>query len=201
MNNQTTTTTNAMTLDEAIKTRRSIGRVAQTEVSRKLIEEIIEAAGWAPSHFNTQPWRFIVMTGEGRNLLGEGYFQVANAQNPLPEGDELADRKVKEYQKAKRSPVVIAAICSPSDDPRALPQEELAASHAAVQNMLLAAHAKGLGAIWRSGGMMYHKAMKEHFQLSEKEQLIGMIYIGYSEMPDKTSSRKPIEEVTSWIEA
>jgi len=194
-------TTGGMTLDEAIKTRRSIGRVAQTTVPRHLIEEIIEAACWAPSHYNTQPWRFIVMTGEGRSLLGKGYANVAAAMNPELSGEQLEERQAKEHMKAKRAPVIITAICSPSDDPRASFKEELAAAHAAVQNMLLAAHARGLGAIWRSGEPMYHDAMKETFQLTADEQLIALVYIGYSDMPDKTSTRKTIQEVTSWVEA
>ena len=189
-----------MTLDEAIKSRRSIGRVLQTAVPRHLIEEIIEAACWAPSHYNTQPWRFIVMTGEGRSLLGKGYANVAAAMNPELSGEQLEERQAKEHMKAKRAPVIIAAVCSPSADPRASFKEELAAAHASVQNLLLAAHAKGLGAIWRSGEPMYHDAMKETFQLTDEEQLIALIYLGYSDMPDKTSTRKAIQEVTSWVD-
>ncbi|MFD2114384.1 nitroreductase [Paenibacillus yanchengensis] len=189
-----------LTVGEAIRTRRSIGRVKQEEVPREYIENMIEAATWAPCHFNTQPWRFIAMTGDGRKLLGDGYGKVMMAENPQLLGEELAERLQKEEQKAMRAPVVIAAICSPSDDPRALIEEELAATHAAVQNMLLQAHELGLATIWRSGDATYHEAMRSHFQLTDRESIVGFIYVGYSDLPEKVSTRKPVEAVMSWAD-
>lgn len=181
-----------------LRERRTIGRVKRDEVvPRELIEQLLEAATWAPSHHNTQPWRFIVMTGEGRNLLGTGYANVYTANT----GDTNVENREKEAKKAFRAPVVIAAICSPSDDPRAVLQEELAATHAAVQNMLLAAHALGLGAIWRSGAPMYHATMHQHFKLRQDEQLVGFIYIGYPELTPQPPNRRKLEEVTQWIDA
>lgn len=182
---------------KALKERRTVGRVKKAELPKDVIAQLIEAANWAPSHYNTQPWKFIVMTGEGRNLLGEGYAKVYTANT----GDTDAENLEKEAKKAFRAPVVIAAICSPSEDPRATIAEELAAAHAAVQNMLLAAHALGLGAIWRSGAPMYHQAMHDHFQLRDNEQLVGFIYVGYPELVPAAPSRRNVDEVATWVEA
>lgn len=179
----------------ALRERRTIGRVKSDEVPKEQIEQLLEAATWAPSHHNTQPWRFIVMTGAGRSLLGEGYANVYSATT----GDTDAEKREKEAKKAFRSPVVIAAICSPSDDPRAVIEEEVAAAHAAVQNLLLAAHAIGLGAIWRSGAPMYHEAMHQHFKLRQDEQLVGLIYIGYPDLTPNAPSRRSAQEVTEWV--
>lgn len=186
---------------EAIKSRRSIGRVKKDPVPREAIEKLLDAAVWAPSHYNTQPWKFIVMTGEGRSKLGDGYAAVAAAQLPELSGEQLEDRLAKERTKAFRSPVVIAAVCSPSDDPRAVLAEEIAAAHCAVQNLLLAAHEGGLGAVWRSGDPMYHPAMKEAFGLSEAEQLVGLVFIGYPDMTPPTVQRTPAAEKTVWLES
>ena len=60
-----------MELKEAIRNRRSIGKVKQDSVDKALIEEILEAGTWAPNHCHTEPWRFWVMTGEGRGLRSE----------------------------------------------------------------------------------------------------------------------------------
>lgn len=177
--------------------RRTVGRVKKDEVPKNVLEQLIETASWAPSHYNTQPWKFVVMTGEGRKLLGEGYAKVYSATT----GDTDAEKLEKEAKKAFRAPAVIAVVCSPSDDPRAIIEEELAATHAAVQNMLLAAHALGLGAIWRSGVPMYHKAMHEHFQLRDDEQLVGLVYIGYPELVPAPPSRRSIDDVAVWVEA
>lgn len=189
-----------MNIEEAIRTRRTIGRVKKDPVERELLEKIIEAATWAPSHHNTQPWKFIVMTGDGRAKLGEGYARVALASLETGIGNALEDRLAKERAKAYRSPVVIAAVCSPSEDPRATLVEEVAATHAAVQNLLLAAHANGLGAIWRSGDPMYHPLMKDSFGLDAEEQLVGLIYLGYPDMTPPDVKRTPAADKTVWLE-
>lgn len=188
--------TSAEQLLGALRERRTIGRVKGEEVPRELIEQLLEAATWAPSHHNTQPWKFVVMTGEGRRLLGEGYANVYSATT----GDQDVEKREKEVKKAFRAPVVIAAICSPSDDPRAVLAEEVAATHAAVQNVLLAAHALGLGAIWRSGAPLYHEAMHQQFKLREDEQLVGFIYVGYPDITPNAPSRRSVQEVTEWVD-
>ncbi|MGR7946446.1 nitroreductase family protein [Paenibacillus sp. M.A.Huq-81] len=185
---------------DAIQSRRTIGRVKPDPVAREIVEELLSAASWAPSHHNTQPWRFIVMTGDGRGRLGEGYARVAAAQSPELEGHELEEKLKKERTKAYRSPVVIAAICSPSDDPRAVYAEELAAAQAAVQNALLAAHAYGLGAIWRSGAPMYDKLMKESLGLQGEEEIVAFIYLGYPDMTAPEPKRTPVQDKLIWLE-
>lgn len=189
-----------MNVEEAIKTRRSIGRVKQDPVDRAIIERLLEAASWAPSHHNTQPWTFIVMTGAGRAKLGEGYARIAAAALPELSGQPLEDRLAKERGKANRAPVVIAAVCSPSSDPRAVLSEEFAAAHAAVQNLLLAAHANGLGAIWRTGDPIVHPLMKEAFELADEQQIVGLVYIGYPDMTAPAVLRAPIAQKTVWLE-
>jgi len=181
---------------EAIHSRRTIGRVKQDNVPKEIIEKLIDAATWAPSHHNTQPWRFVIMTGEGRAKLGQGYAEVFTAVT----GETDEEKRSKEVKKAFRSPVVIAAICSPSDDARAVIEEELAAAQAAVQNLLLAAHAYGLGAIWRSGAPMYHEAMHKQFELREDEAIVAFIYLGYADMVPPQASRRSVDEVSQWLE-
>ncbi|MBW7457383.1 nitroreductase family protein, partial [Paenibacillus sepulcri] len=62
-----------MDIIEAIHTRRSIGRVKEDPIAKEQIETILEAGIWAPNHRLTQPWRFFVMSGDGRNRLGDAY--------------------------------------------------------------------------------------------------------------------------------
>jgi len=189
-----------MLLKDAIRTRRSIGKVKADPVDKALIEELIEAATWAPNHHGTEPWKFIVMTGEGRRTLGDAYARIAQqGLNGLEDGERDA-RLDKERSKAFRAPVVIAAVCSPSDNPRAAAIEELAAAHAAVQNLLLAAHAVGLGTVWRSGDPMYHPLMHEAFGLGEKESLVGLVYVGYPDMEQPAGKRQPAAAKTVWLE-
>ncbi|MBD2847021.1 nitroreductase [Paenibacillus sp. IB182496] len=188
-----------MELIEAIRTRRSIGRVKPDPVPCSLIEDILEAAVWAPDHFHAEPWRFFVMEGEGRSVLGEAYAQIALQQQPdLPEGEQAAVRE-KHHAKAQRAPVVIAvgAVLPEEGDVRR--REELAATHAAVHNLLLAAHSKGLGAIWRSGEPMYDVRMKQAFGLAAKDEIVALVYLGYPAFEPKTPPRAPAADKTVWL--
>jgi len=186
--------------EEVLTGRRSIGKVKEDPVPKELIEKLIEAATWAPNHFRTEPWRFIVMTGDGRNVLGSAYTEINSAGWGEISEEERASRTEKEVAKAYRSPVVIVAVCSPSDDPRAELREELAATHAAVQNLLLAAHANGLGAVWRTGAPAYHPITKRTFGLAEAEQIVGLIFVGYPDMAQPNVPRTPGSEKTTWLE-
>ncbi len=189
-----------MDLKQAILERRSIGKVKSDPVDQALIEEILEAAIWAPNHAHTEPWRFWVMTGEGRKLLARGYAEVAMAESGTLTEEETAQIHANQEKKAFRAPVVIAVAVSPSAN-RVVPEiEEYAAAHAAVQNMLLTAHALGLGAIWRTGEPTYHAKMKETFGLQGKEDLVGFIYIGYPDMPSAPKAvRSPFAQKTVWV--
>jgi nitroreductase len=187
-------------LEEIIRGRRSIGKVKDEPVPKELVEKLIDLAVWAPNHFGTEPWKFIVMMGEGRRVLGQAYADItAESLTDLPD-EEVRQRLEKEIAKAFRAPVVIAAVCVPSDLPRVNLAEELAASHAAVQNLLLAAHVNGLGAVWRTGDPAYHPKMKQALGLEENEQVIGLIYIGYPDMQPPVGKRISGTAKTIWLE-
>ncbi|MDQ0902675.1 nitroreductase [Paenibacillus sp. V4I7] len=189
-----------MDINEAIRHRRSIGKVKQDPVDKSLIEEILEAGTWAPNHCHTEPWRFWVMTGEGRRLLGKGYGEVAFAEaDPTLSEEELSKLKSAQEKKAFRAPVVIAVAVTPSVKAIVPEIEEYAAAHAAVQNMLLTAHALGLGTIWRTGAPTYHPKMREAFSLVGKEELVGFIYIGYPDMEPPKAARVPFAQKTTWV--
>lgn len=189
-----------MNVKEAIRDRRSIGKVKQDPVAKPLIEEILEAGVWAPNHCHTEPWRFWVMTGEGRRLLGQGYAEVALSEaDPTLSEEEVSKLKSAQEKKAFRAPVVIAVAVTPSVKPIVPEIEEYAAVHAAVQNMLLTAHSLGLGTIWRTGAPTYHPKMREAFSLGGKEELVGFIYIGYPDMAPPKATRVPFAQKTVWV--
>ena len=191
-----------MNVEEAIRTRRSIGKVKPDPVPRELVERMLEAAVWAPNHHHTEPWKFIVMTGEGCRTLGGAYAAIAReaASGKALSDAELAELDHREHAKALRAPVVIAAVCSPSGNPRAVPAEELAAVHAAVHNMLLTAHALGLGAVWRTGDPAYHPAMRAAFGLPDTDSVVGFVYVGYPDMVAPPAKRIPAADKTTWLE-
>jgi nitroreductase len=189
---------NALDVMEAIRTRRTIGRVSERVPAKEVIDKILEAGNWAPSHYRTEPWRFIVLTGEGRDVLGNAYSDIALNTLNNPSSDEIRKAKKKGYQKARRAPVVIVMMMEPYQEDRVIWSEELSACSCAVQNMMLASHALGLGSIWRTGKPTYTDFMKKTFGVSNIGMVIGFLYIGYPAIEPKDVPRQPVEAKTEW---
>ncbi|WP_141432532.1 nitroreductase [Bacillus sp. 03113] len=189
-----------MDLFDAIKTRRSIGVVQQNPVPKELIEKILEAGTWAPNHHRTEPWRFFVLTGDGRKKLGETLASIKIKSLHDPDSEESQKVIDKEKNKPLRAPVVIVAAVQPTKNNKVFVQEEYAAVHAACQNILLAAHALGLGAVWRTGDVCYAPEVSSLFNLPEDGEVVGFIYLGYPNMKQLKGKRKPLDEVTTWID-
>lgn len=179
-----------------LRNRRSIGKMTAEIPDPHLIRHIIEAATWAPNHHLTEPWRFFVLQGDARTALGEVMAGIAAAR----ELDADAARQAAERAVTKplRAPYVIAVGVEPSTDPSIPPIEEIAAGSAAVQNMLLAAHALGLAAIWRSGWIAFEPEVREHFGISPRGTMLGFVYVGYAAMQPPFRQRRPVDAVTEW---
>jgi nitroreductase len=189
-----------MNLEEAIRERRSVGLVKSDEVEQALIEKLLQAAVYAPNHHLTKPWRFYVLRGKGREILGTAYAQIAgeSIEDPASEASQAALKK--HYDKAFRAPVIIVAVCEPTDSAKIDPREELAAVHAAVQNMLLQAHALGLGAVWRTGAPAYHAKMKKTFGLKAEHDIVGFIYVGHPVKTPVTKIPPDYLSKTVWLD-
>ncbi|BBN99204.1 nitroreductase [Sporolactobacillus terrae] len=188
---------------KAIRTRRSVRKVSDKEPSRELIEQILDAARRAPNHMNTEPWHFIVLTGEGRNKLGAVYGKENQKTLKHADQETLNAAYEKGIASAKRAPVIIVVTMEPSDNPRAVAIEDVAATACAVENLMLAAHELGLGSIWRTGGAAYTDEAKKVFGVSEKGRVMGFVYVGYPEegVVPKVPERKSVAEISEWIDA
>lgn len=188
-----------MDIIEGIKTRRSIPKVKDKEVPQELIEKILEAGTWAPNHYLTQPWRFFVLTKAGREPLSRVLVDIAEENTSHLDKEEA--RKILEKAKNKpyRAPVIIAVAAEVSEKDKVIRLEELGATYAAIENILLAAHGLGIGAYWRTGKACYHPKMKKLFGLKDKDELLAFIYMGYTDMEKKPVPRSAINEKTDWI--
>lgn len=185
---------------QAIRGRRSVGVMKPDAPPREWIEQILEAATWAPSHHRTEPWRFFVLTGEARKRLGEVIADIVRERLNDSEMDEAKAQLERERNKPLRAPVIIAVAVSPSDDPKVMELEELEAVACAVQNMMLAAHALGLGTIWRTGQIAYEPRLRTFFGLTGREKLLGFVYVGFPKGPLPEGKRIPVAEKTVWME-
>lgn len=189
-----------MEVIEAIKTRRSIGKLKDHMVPKNLIEKIIEAGTLAPNRYLTEPWRFFVITGEGRNSLSKVMCDIVISSGIDIESEEGKKKFEKERNKPFRAPVIIAVAAEVVENGKALRLEELGAVYAAIENMLLAAHGLGLAAYWKTGKACYDYKMKEFFSLNEKDEVLAFIYLGYGDMVKNTPHKKAIAELTKWID-
>lgn len=185
-----------MEIFEAIQNRHSQGHVRPDPVPRELIEKLLQAAVQAPNHYKVRPWRFVVLTGEGRHKLGN--VMAASQQMRHPEFPAEAFEKCRALP--LRAPVVIAVGVDKPSEPKVLEIENVAAAAAAVQNLLLAAHAMGLGAKWRTGEWARDTMVKQFLGFEADQHLIGFIYLGYPEILTEAPPRPSFDDRTVWIE-
>lgn len=137
-------------------------------------DAIYRAALRAADHGLMQPWRFLVVEGEGLDRLGDLFVQAALKDAPdTPEPDQQSLRA-----KPRRAPLILVAIAACRQNPKVPHVEQLISAGAAVQNMLNAAFAQGVGAFWRTGAMTYHPVVKEGLGVGELEQIVGFLYLG-----------------------
>lgn len=191
-----------MDLFEAIESRCSIGRVKPDAVPREYIEKILESAVHAPNHKLTEPWRFYVFTGNGRGKLSRMRAEIARrmAEAEGEEEEYISGRMSRERKKAFRAPVVIVVTSEGGRD-EIETLENYAACCAAVQNMQLAAHALGLGAMWRTGAPAYHEHAGEFFNLKKEDIIVAHLYMGFPDMPSRARKRTPAQQHTVWYES
>ncbi|HEX9015255.1 MAG TPA: nitroreductase [Chloroflexota bacterium] len=183
---------------EAIASRRSVGKVTQERPPREMIERILDAAVQAPNHRLSEPWRFFVLAGDARKELGEVMADVLRGGMDEPEGEGAIAQLTKEAEKPLRAPVVIVVASKRSDNPKVVPIEDVEATAAAVENMLLAAHALGLAAMWRTGDAAYHPLVKRLFDLTPEDHIAGFIYVGYPAVELGPRKRTPASDLAEW---
>lgn len=181
---------------EAIHTRRSVSKVKPDPVPRAVIEQLLAAAVQAPNHYNVRPWRFVVLTGRGRERLGEVMAEVFRRKFPQI-GPEALE---KERAKPLRAPLVIAVGADKPSEPRVVEIENICAAAAACENLLLAAHALGLAGYWRTGEAANEPAIKKFLGFDEDQPLIAFLYIGYPQEPPEAAPRPGFEDRTVWME-
>src|SRR5690606_24375646 len=186
--------------NELIHRRRSVFPQDYTgeRVNDAIVKQIIDNARWAPTHKLTEPWRFLVFTGDGIKAL-------ARFQGDLYKTVTEKDRTFKEanYQKLVTKPLLsshIIAILMMRDKRRSVPEiEEAGAVFCAIQNMYLTASAYGLGCYLSTGGITYFEEAKEFFGLQPEDRLIGFFHLGVPKRSYPPGKRRPVEEVSHWI--
>jgi nitroreductase len=183
---------------DVIKQRRSISQMTEEQPSREQIEQMLEAATYAPNHHVSEPWQFFVLTGAAREELGKVMAASLQARMEEPTSKKSQFQLLKESNKPLRAPVVIAvAVKSVADQAEFL--ERIEAAAAAVQNMLLAAQEMGLATIWRTGSAAYDPQVKRWFGLALEDHITAFIYVGFARFPRQERVPTHFSSKTTWL--
>jgi nitroreductase len=193
-----------MTVFETIKRRRSIGKMTARRPTQAQIERILEAATHAPNHHKVEPWKFFVLAGKAREELG-AIMQESLRESLAASTKQLSDEQVqailnKERSKPLRSPVLIVVVAEHPHDPKIVDIENVAATAAAIQNMLLTAEEMGLAAMWRTGNAAYDPHVKKWLGLSAEDHIVAIIYLGFAAIPHQERHPTPAQAKTTWLD-
>jgi len=152
--------------------------------TRDDIQDILRAAVSAPDHGAIRPWRFVIIQGENRAILGQIFANALKTRDP--EASEEAIQK--ELNRPLRAPTVIAILARVVNDRPNVPRiEQIVAAACAAQNMLAAANAKGFGGILLTGKNAHDPNVRAFFGLKPDDELVSFLYLGKpnGEQPSK----------------
>lgn len=185
-----------MNLLDSIQNRRSIKKFSSRPVTRAEIESLLDLAVLAPNHGMTQPWGFIVMGEEARRAYGEvlGARRTARIEDP----EMAATMMERSVRGMVETPAIIAVTMHLDDDPETL-EEDYAATFMAIQNILLAAVAEGLGTQIKTGAVMADTRLREALGVEEGRRIVALVFLGEPKEVPAAKARKPAAESTVWL--
>jgi nitroreductase len=189
-----------MDVFQAMKDRRSCRRFSHEPVGREAMDRILEAATWAPSPLNAQPWEFIVIQNQA---LKEKIFAEADRCRQWAletSGWKWLGKYAVDF--LKDVPVIIAVVGDPKKSGMDMFQEEGTVGYqhacaAAIQNTILAAHALGLSTLWFT--LFDRKAMQGILDIDDDKKPLALICVGKAEGEIPPVPRKDWKDKTRYL--
>ena len=183
---------------DIIKNRRSIKPVKMNgkKIPDEKVMELLKLANWAPTHGRTEPWRFIVYSGNKVKEFCRQHAELYLIHTP-PEKFEQATYD-KQLHNGDLVSHIIIAIMQRGGLPKIPVLEEIAATAIAIQNILLGATASGIASFWSTGGMVHQAAMKDFLQLKSEDVVMSLVYLGYTDEQLEGKRQTGIEEKVTW---
>lgn len=191
---------NSAEFNKLVQERRSVFQndYSGERVDDTIINQMIENANWAPTHKLTEPWRFVVYTGDGLK-------QLAALQASYYKKITTADGTFKEerYQNLLTKPMLsshIIVVGMKRDEKKSVPEvEEAGAVFCAIENMYLTAAANNVGCYLSTGGITYFQGAQELFGWGAEDKLIGFLHVGIPKRQLPAGRRKPVDEKVRWV--
>ena len=191
-----------------LHTRRSVRRFLPRPVPPEVVARLLATAAYAPSAHNTQPWRWAVLQRpESKARLAEALTARLTADmRAVGETEEsIAARVERSRRRLLNAPLVVvfsldATALRRPDDPREQHMGVQSVAAAALQ-MLLAAHAEGLGGVWVCWPLYAPEATRRALALPPAWQPQGMLFLGYPAETPEPPPRRPWQELTLFADA
>lgn len=176
---------------ELLLKRRSASRLVEPAPEGEALDNILQAGLRAPDHGALQPWRFVLIEGEGRERFSQLLAETAAAEN----------RDEKEREKARnapfRAPLIIAVIAHCTPEHKVPVWEQIVSAGCAVMAMQMAAQAQGFNGIWRSGVWTENPAICQALGGREQDKVVGFLYLGTPQL--KVSSVITAPDLTAFV--
>ncbi|MGD0484036.1 MAG: nitroreductase [Gemmatimonadales bacterium] len=184
---------------DAIARRVSTRAFQDRSVPRETIERLLGAAVRAPNHKLTEPWRFAVVTGASRDRLAELRRVHRAARFPDPAAPDAAKSIERTWRETRETPAFVVVLCAQSDD-AVRREEDVASAWMAVQNLLTAATAEGLGTYVRTGGILTDPGVEALIRLPAGFRVIALVSLGYPSVDEAPRRRTPAAQKTLWLD-
>lgn len=181
-----------------IQSRRSIGNLSLPMPSDDELQIALQCAMTAPDHKQLKPWQCVVMTDDALDRFGQVLLK-AGLDNALDDGNTLDEAtRNKLLNMPKRAPMVVMIATNIKPHEKVPPFEQLLSTGAMIQNFLLALESLGYHSVWRTGDLANAPAVKQHFDIADKDTICGFIYVGSSDiiMPNRETIK--LDEVVTF---
>lgn len=205
-----------MDLIQAMMERRSVRQFSDEEVPNQVLEEIIQLASWAPSGSNQQMWKFVII--KNKNILDQMAQLVSGKIDKIAEETGYLElTKIKGFSIFfSKAPVTIAVFMepyknkteeilqssgySPTEIERIRGNVAIQSIGAVIQNILLAAHAKGYGTCWMCAPNIAAPEIERILGVEKPWELKALIPLGKPARVPKATPRKSLREILQIIE-
>lgn len=192
-------------LEETVRGRRSIRAFLDRPVQREVLEQILDAARWAPSPHNSQPWRFVHLTQTSKMRLA-GAMAMRLLEDLEAEGlpPEVVARQVHR-SRARIEEAPTALLCSLVTDglhmtgnahhDRLEIRMAIQSVGAVLQTLFLLSAEMGIGTCWMAAPMYCPDAVRTTLDLSGADQPQALVLMGYPRRPGKVRPRLPLAKI------
>ena len=185
-------------VSDVIKKRRTVkpSKMNSKTIQKEQIIQLLELADWAPTHKHTEPWRFIVYSGDKARKFVSDHAELY--RKSTPEEKFKNEKYEKILANGNNLSHLIVCIMKRDEEKRVPEIEEVSAAAAAIQNLLLGAASLGIASFWSTGGMTHTDAMKEYLGLNMDDNVMGLIYLGYTDSSYEGKRTIPLEQKITW---